>query len=98
MFVVSLTYISPLEEIDPLLAPHIAWLKQGFAEGLFLASGRKVPRTGGIILARGDRTVLEQRLTEDPFAKAGVARYEIIEFVATTTAPELDAVRETFSS
>ncbi|PXX41759.1 MULTISPECIES: YciI family protein [Aquitalea] len=92
MFIVALSYIAPLEEIDARLAQHVLWLKQCYADGLFLASGRKEPRTGGIILARGDRHALQQRLAQDPFALAGLARYDITEFHPSMTAPGLEAL------
>ena len=66
---------------------HMAWLKAGYDQGLFLASGRKVPRTGGVILARGDRAALEAMCADDPFTIHRIARYEIIETAFTTTAP-----------
>lgn len=94
MFIVSLTYTAPLAAVDALLDAHVAWLEQGYADGLFLASGRKVPRSGGVILARGERPRLEQRLAEDPFARAGVAQYDITEFIPTMTVTELDVLRD----
>ncbi|WP_337882039.1 YciI family protein [Chromobacterium haemolyticum] len=93
MFIVSLSYIAPLSDIDALLEQHVAWLRQGYASGLLLASGRKTPRTGGVILARGERAELEALLARDPFAVAGLARYEITEFHASMSAPELDFLR-----
>jgi uncharacterized protein YciI len=91
MFVLSLTYTAPVERIDALLEEHMAWLDQGYADGTFLASGRKVPRTGGIILAVADsRAAMERLVATDPFAREGVADYEITEFVATTTSPDLE--------
>ena len=53
MFILSLTYVKPQEEADRLMEPHMAWVNEGYDTGLFLASGRKVPRTGGVILAKG---------------------------------------------
>jgi len=94
MFVVSLTYTAPLEQIDASLAEHAEWLKAGYAAGVFLASGRKVPRDGGVILARGERAALEARLAADPFAVSGLARYEITEFIPTMTADDLAVVGE----
>ncbi|MDN0085350.1 YciI family protein [Crenobacter sp. SG2305] len=94
MFIVSLSYTAALEEIDVRLAEHVEWLEAGYAAGVFLASGRKVPRDGGVILARGERAALEARLADDPFARAGLARYEITEFIPTMTVDELTAVRE----
>ncbi|WP_047249854.1 YciI family protein [Chromobacterium subtsugae] len=94
MYVVSLSYTAPLSDIDALLPTHVAWLNQAYADGLFLASGRKVPRSGGVILARGERAGLEARLADDPFAKAGVARYDITEFVPSMTAAGLEGLKE----
>ncbi len=51
MFIVSLNYKRPLEEVDKLLDAHVAYLKQEYANGKFIASGRKNPRTGGVILS-----------------------------------------------
>ena len=70
MFVVTLTYVKPLAEIDALIPAHIAWLERQYAAGHFLASGRRVPRVGGVILAQGvSRDALEAMLAEDPFHK-----------------------------
>lgn len=94
MFIVSLSYIAPLEEIDAQLDQHVQWLKQCYSDGLFLASGRKEPRTGGIILARGARQTLQQRLAQDPFALAGLARYDITEFHPSMTAAGLELLAD----
>lgn len=92
MFVVILRYTVPLETIDALVPGHVDFLKQQYDAGLFLASGRQVPRTGGVILAQApDRDMLMRVLAEDPFHKAGVAEYEVIEFVPSMTAPALAA-------
>ena len=93
MFVVSLTYKVPLERIDRLIEDHKAWLQAGYAAGVFLASGAKQPRTGGVILAHGDRQALDARLADDPFARAGAADYEVTEFAATSVASGLEALR-----
>lgn len=70
MFVVSLNYLKSLPEVDQHLEAHVAWLKAQYAAGRFIASGRKVPRTGGVILARGTcRAELESWLAADPFAR-----------------------------
>ena len=91
--VVVLTYVKPLEEVDAQFAAHVVWLKQGYAEGIFLASGRKIPRSGGVILAKGDdMTALQNRLSLDPFQQSGVAKAEIIPFEATMTSPSLQAL------
>jgi uncharacterized protein YciI len=90
MYVVSLTYTAPLERIDEALADHVVFLDRHFATGTFLASGRKVPRRGGIILAGGvTREDLDRILDEDPFRRLGLATYEVTEFVASRTRPDL---------
>ncbi|MDD4950441.1 YciI family protein [Sulfuricurvum sp.] len=90
MFIISLTYIKPLEEVDALLEEHVAYLKEQYTLGSFLASGRKVPRTGGIILARGvSREEIETIIALDPFYRHHVAEYEITEFIPTMTSNEL---------
>ncbi|MGF1706711.1 YciI family protein [Enterovibrio baiacu] len=93
MFVVSLTYTVALSEVDQYIDAHIAYLEKQYAEGHFLASGRKVPRTGGIILARAnDPAHLDAILREDPFYQAGVADYDVMEFEPSMTAEGLDGL------
>lgn len=94
MFVVSLNYKVPLTEIDQLQAAHIKWLKTCYADGIFVVSGPKKPRTGGVIIAQCPREVLDARLAADPFAKAGAADYDVTEFLARMTAAGLDEFKE----
>ena len=95
MFIVSLDYTCPLEEIDSHLDAHVAWLKQEYANGNFIASGRKVPRTGGVILS-GVKTKneLELILSKDPFYQAGIAAYDFTEFVPTMVADGFEKLKE----
>ena len=81
LYVVVLSYLKPLSEIDAQLPAHAEWLKKGYADGLFLASGRKIPRTGGVILAKcDDEDVLQNYLKQDPFQLSGVAKVVLIPF------------------
>ncbi|GAA1953573.1 YciI family protein [Kitasatospora viridis] len=90
MFVVTLTYTAPIETIDELLAEHVEWLERHYAAGTVLASGRRVPRTGGVLLARAaDRAALDEVLAGDPFHRAGAATYEVVEFTPTKAAAGL---------
>ena len=86
MFVVSLTYKVPDEIVDVHRQGHMAWLKEAFDAGVFLASGRRVPATGGVLLSKVDRATLDVSLAQDPFYSNGVAEFEIIEFTATSVA------------
>jgi uncharacterized protein YciI len=93
MFVIVLTYTKPLAEVDALMRKHMAWLNEQYAAGRFLVSGRQIPRTGGVIIARGDdRAQIEALAASDPFVSGGVATFEVIEFRASQTAPGLDAL------
>ena len=90
MFVIELTYKVPLAEIDAAMKPHVAWLQRHYASGTFLASGRKVPRDGGVILATSsDRAALEAIVREDPFVSRGLADARVIEFRASQRADDL---------
>ncbi|GHA94708.1 hypothetical protein GCM10010330_56050 [Streptomyces tendae] len=96
MFVLELSYTAPLDAVDALLEDHVAWLDGLYEQGVFLASGRKEPRDGGVILAvAGDRARIEEITAGDPFVRAGVCEYRVTEFVATKTAPALERYRET---
>ena len=87
LFLVLLDYLRPLSEVDLHMNEHRAFLSVHYAAGHFLLSGRKEPRTGGVIFARANSLEeVAQWISEDPFHKAGVASYEIIAWEATMTA------------
>jgi uncharacterized protein YciI len=93
MFVLLLTYIKPLPEVDALMRRHVAWLDEHYEAGRFLVSGRRIPRTGGVILARGDdREEIEALAATDPFVSGGVATCEVVQFRASQTAAGFDAL------
>lgn len=93
MYIVSLTYLAELSKIDQYLSAHRDYLERNYQKGIFIASGGKVPRTGGIILARGkSRSELENILNQDPFITEGLASYEITEFVTTKMIPEFATI------
>ncbi len=95
MFIVSLTYICDLKEIDKILVEHVEYLKNQYEKGNFIASGRKIPRTGGIILSKLDSLEkLEEILNEDPFKINNLAKYEIQEFAPSMTSEEFLNLKE----
>ncbi len=95
MYVVLLNYTAPIEEIDLALPDHVEWLTKQYEHGHFLASGRRNPRIGGVIISRPmSRGKLDAILASDPFSVQHLARYEVIEFSPTKTAPELRAINE----
>ncbi|MCH4541873.1 YciI family protein [Ochrobactrum sp. A-1] len=90
-FIVDLNYIVSLDRVDAAISDHVAFLKKNYASGVFLTSGRKVPRTGGIIIAVAEnKGQLLSILDEDPFLKLGLAQYTITEFVPSMWAPQFE--------
>ena len=95
MFIVSLTYIVDLEKVDELLSLHVDYLKTQYEKGNFIASGRKIPRTGGIILSKLDSIKkLEEVLNQDPFKINNLAEYKIEEFIPNMTSDDFVNLKE----
>ena len=92
--ILDITYTQGAEAVDPYLEDHRRYLTRHYEDGIFLASGRKDPRTGGIIIAVGARNEISEVVTEDPFVVNGVAEYTITEFIPTMTSPHLENYRE----
>jgi len=92
MFIINLNYIVPLEELDKHMTEHVKFLKVYYKKNVFVASGRKVPRTGGIILALAkSKEEVEQIISEDPFYIHKLAEFTITEFLTSQYHPELKA-------
>jgi uncharacterized protein YciI len=86
---ILLSYVAPLEAVDAQMKAHVAWLEQGFAQGVFLVAGRRKPRTGGVILARGEPDAVAAVAATDPFVTSGVATVELAPFNASFAAPPI---------
>ena len=93
MFILDITYTAPTERMDELLPDHLAWLEKGRDAGRFVAWGRKVPRTGGMVFAVGMRDEIEAEAQRDPFVANGAASVTVIEFDAKFAAEGLEALR-----
>jgi len=94
LFIVSLRYLVALERIDAAMENHVAFLDKYFAQRVFLAAGRLVPRTGGIILVRAkSRGAVEKIMKQDPFLKRKLASVDIVEFVASKMDGRLRGIR-----
>ncbi|HTJ38543.1 MAG TPA: YciI family protein [Dactylosporangium sp.] len=94
MFVITLRYLAELDRIDEAMEAHKAWVDGQYDDGVFVASGVMVPRTGGVILAAGlERPELEARLALDPFLQKGLAEYDVVEFAPRRVAPGLERLQ-----
>ncbi len=90
MFIVDLNYIVPLAQIDAHMNDHVKFLRKYYKQNVFVASGRKVPRTGGIILAlAGSMDEIHQIISEDPFYIHTLAAFTITEFLTSQHHPAL---------
>lgn len=66
------------------------FLEKNYKNKNFIMSGRKIPRTGGIIISTiNDREQLLKVIAEDPFNINKLADYELIEFYPTMACNEL---------
>lgn len=93
LFVVILKYVVSLEEIDAHRPSHLNFLDHYYSQGIFIVSGRQVPTTGGIILAKcKTKQDLEQILKNDPFAINNLAEYTIYEFIPTKHIAQFDDI------
>ncbi|WP_028388834.1 YciI family protein [Legionella fairfieldensis] len=92
MFIVQLTYKTPISEVDKYLQAHREFLDYYYKQGLLIASGPMKPRKGGIIIAvTTDKAQLESILQQDPYYLAEIADYQLIEF---TPVKHCEALKE----
>lgn len=88
LYLILVHYVRPLDEVDRHMDAHLRFLRAHYDAGDFLLSGRREPRTGGVILARAESSdAVERWLAEDPFHQAGVAAYDVIGWTPTMAAP-----------
>ena len=82
-FVVEIIYKAPIEKIEELTPIHSEFLQTGYKSGMLLVSGPKVPRTGGIVIAKASSMEeLAEFFKNDPYSLNDVADYSFIEFNA----------------
>jgi uncharacterized protein YciI len=90
MFIVSITYKVELTKVDQFLGEHIEYLKEQYSQGNFILSGRKIPRTGGVIISNlNNKNELLDILAADPFKRENLADYDIIEIEPSMSSDEL---------
>ncbi len=78
LFVVTITYVKPIEEIEKSTEDHRAYLRKLKSAGKLVASGPFVPRMGGLLLLECEsREQLDYVLRGDPFNLRGLAAYDI---------------------
>ncbi|MFJ8160614.1 YciI family protein [Streptomyces sp. NPDC096136] len=94
MFVVTVTYTAPLDEVDRWRPAHGDWLNQLISRRALLVAGRQVPLVGGVYLAPGMPVEeLDRLLATDPYVLAGVAVHGIVEFTPLLVAAGLEDLK-----
>ena len=83
MIIVELTYKKSLEEVNQYLDEHRLFLKKYYDEGIFVVSGPKQTRDGGIIVVLSDKVSMQEIIKEDPFFQNDIAEYRVISFEPT---------------
>lgn len=95
MYLLILSYKQPLSEVDRFVPEHRQFLERHYDSGHFQLSGRREPRTGGVILVRAaSRDEVLAIVQQDPFHREQLADYELIEFLPSMAAAGLDGLRE----
>ncbi len=90
MFIIDLHYRAPLEKLDDVMVDHLKFLHKYYKLNVFVASGRKVPRTGGIILALAtSKEEIQKIMQEDPFCRHNRAEFTVTEFQTSQFHPEM---------
>ncbi len=87
MFLVDMTF-NDFKKITPeLTAQHRQYLTEQYHSNQLMFGGRKVPRTGGILISRHpSKDELIRVLNLDPFIQSGAVSYTITEFVPVMAA------------
>jgi uncharacterized protein YciI len=82
MFLVDMTF-TDMNKITPdLTSKHKHYLEQEYQSNKLMFGGRKVPRSGGILISQHEnKDLLELVLKSDPFIISGAATYTITEFI-----------------
>ena len=90
LFVIDIEYTVSMDQVSPHLDAHMEFVARGYDQGLFLASGAKVPRSGGVIIAQGaSRAAVEAMMAADPFCQAGIVDLTVTEFIGRNLADVL---------
>jgi uncharacterized protein YciI len=88
MFLVDMTFVDMEKITAKLTDQHRAYMQQQYQANTLMFGGRKVPRTGGIIISMHDNEqALRLMLAADPFIQSGAVSYSVSEFIPVMASP-----------
>ncbi|EJG0999880.1 hypothetical protein C4G52_RS23545 [Vibrio parahaemolyticus] len=89
MYLIDMNF-TDMSRITPELTElHKKYLEGRYESGLLMFGGRKVPRSGGILVsAHPTKESLIEMLESDPFVASGAVSYMITEFVPVMASEE----------
>lgn len=80
MFVILLRFSENKSKAPDFMDGHNDWIRQGFADGVFLLVGSLQPNLGGSVIAHNaSLDEIQARVNADPFVDENVVRAEIME-------------------
>jgi len=82
MYLVDMSFIDMTKITPELTDQHKSYLQKEYKSNNLVFGGRKVPRTGGILISQhANEHELKQVLNSDPFVQSGAVTYAITEFI-----------------
>ncbi|WOX21443.1 YciI family protein [Streptomyces solicathayae] len=94
MFVVTVSYTAPLDEVDRWRPAHGEWLTDLISRQLLLVAGRRPEWVGGVYLVPGmSSEEVDRLLATDPYLLNGVAEHQVVEFTPLLVAPGLEELK-----
>jgi len=93
MFLINMEFIDLTKLTEKLTEQHRQYIAKEYLNNNLMFGGRKVPRTGGIILSRqSTRAEVVKLLDSDPFIKHGAASYSITEFIPVMASDKFESI------
>lgn len=94
MYLILLTYVKPLAEVEAVLEAHRAYLRDAPEASDIVLTGRKHSRDGGLVMLHAtDRAAVDRFIAADPYALAGVASFEVLGFDVAQVCAGLESLK-----
>ena len=93
MYLVDMSFTNMEKITSELTDKHKSHLEQEYKSNKLMFGGRKVPRTGGILISQhASKRELKQVLNSDPFVQSGAVTYSITEFIPVMASKDYENI------